>query len=275
MTDEIQEFQFQSAAIVPAGNENLGAGFEDTEPTTQRQPWLKLIQSNSPELKPDHERYLADARQGMFVNSASGRIFTSPLTLIPVRYSRSFVEWTEEGRVVGRYTAQDDTVRRAISANGNSTIKLKNPSSGNSINDTRYLFALVVESTDLTEVNLENAEPVVIAFKSTQIKPIETTIRTMRNIVMQGNSAREFFSFALSLSSYSTENKQKQQYYAPKIEVLQEEVSEALQAQGAAFYQFLVDGGLDQVLRTEANVGSTGTDGSVTVVDATVEDSPY
>src|SRR4051812_43302379 len=57
-------------------------------------PFLRILQSNSPELDPEEAKYIEDAKLGQIVNTVSGETFKA-VELIPVFHYATFVEWKQ------------------------------------------------------------------------------------------------------------------------------------------------------------------------------------
>jgi len=59
-------------------------------------PFLRIIQSNSPQVLQGKSEYMEEARPGMLFNTATRQLWTGSegVFFLPVTYQRSFVEWT-------------------------------------------------------------------------------------------------------------------------------------------------------------------------------------
>lgn len=133
-------------------------------------PFLALLQSSSPQCKKSDPRCVEDAEEGMFFNTVEKQLYGTEITVIPVAYRRSFIEWkTREdgGGFIGehRVGSEPETV---VDDKNRDIIK----ESGHELKDTRYWYVFVLNE-DGTH------EPAVIGMSRTQIKPS----RALQNLV--------------------------------------------------------------------------------------------
>lgn len=83
--------------------EGQDTGFEGTDATTFKTPFLKVLQSLSPELKKTDPKYIPEAEAGLFCNSASQELYTN-LNVIVVKVEHSLIVWgANRGGFVGRF----------------------------------------------------------------------------------------------------------------------------------------------------------------------------
>lgn len=123
-------------------------------------PFLSLLQSGSPQCKKSDPRRVEGAEEGMFFNTVEKAVY-SEVTLIPVAYRRSFVEWKlreDGGGFVTEYlpgeqppTVLDDKNRDILE-------------NGHELKDTRYWYVLIKNENG-------SVDPAVIGMTRTQIKP--------------------------------------------------------------------------------------------------------
>ncbi len=59
-----------------------GQGFENTTSQDLPTPFLNVLQSNSPQIDEDDERYVEGAKAGMFYNTAAGELFKTLVCVI-------------------------------------------------------------------------------------------------------------------------------------------------------------------------------------------------
>lgn len=62
--------------LVTDFGDDAGAGSEGMRVEEQLTPFLRMVQSNNPELKEGNAEYIADARQGMILDTAAGEVFS-------------------------------------------------------------------------------------------------------------------------------------------------------------------------------------------------------
>jgi hypothetical protein len=96
-----------TATNLPANRPDLskfaGMGLEGTTKDDFAIPFLTILQSNSPQLKANK-----DARQGLFINSITGELF-STMRVIPCGYQRRFIRWAPRAGG-GGYKGQYDPI---------------------------------------------------------------------------------------------------------------------------------------------------------------------
>ena len=76
---------------------NSGRGNENLTAKDLLVPWLKIVQALSNICKKTHEDYMEEAEAGMIFNTASKQLWgaTDGVIIIPVSYTRHYIEWTE------------------------------------------------------------------------------------------------------------------------------------------------------------------------------------
>jgi len=99
-------------------------------------PFLRVLQSNSPQVKKSEAEFIKGATEGMFFNTATKQVFDGDegVLIVPVAYTPSYIEWkTREngGGLVKDYGAdgslmsqtQKDDKNRDILPNGNQLVR--------------------------------------------------------------------------------------------------------------------------------------------------------
>jgi len=146
---------------------DVGAGTEDFSGDTLLLPYIKLIQSNSPEMDPGMPEYNPDARPGYFVNGATGLLYGSSIDIVAARFARRINEWAPRnagGGLKGVYSVQDaPTDGKEVVVDGRKRIARAN---GNFLEESYYYYALVSKPDALAD----GFDYGVLSFKSTGIK---------------------------------------------------------------------------------------------------------
>ncbi len=163
---EVQQYDFGSDA---------GEGMENVSADEMRIPFLYVLASNSPQCKPVSAGGIAGAQQGMMMNMGTGELYEKPVTFIPVHRDENFVEFTPKnlgGGIVAVREPDDELVLKLRAQHGKFG-KLPNgiterdptglPLNGTEIVQTFYLYGLIIDENG-------SSSPVVVPFKSTQIK---------------------------------------------------------------------------------------------------------
>jgi len=147
--------------------EDAGAGTEGFTQETLTLPYIKMIQKASPECDPATEVFNDAIRPGMYVNSATGRIYGTGLDVVVAQFQHRVNEWaprSQGGGLRGVYLPKDrplDT-REVVVENRKRTVR----ENGNFLEDSFYYYALVNEKNEDGEGDGE-FDMGVISFKST------------------------------------------------------------------------------------------------------------
>jgi len=56
-------------------------------------PYLKILQKLSPQCNEDDKGYVKGAKQGMFMDSITNKVYGKEVNIIPVYFKRKFIEW--------------------------------------------------------------------------------------------------------------------------------------------------------------------------------------
>ncbi len=113
-------------------------------------PYLYVLQTNSPQCNPDHEKYIAGATAGMLYLTVVEKIWegrTEGITVVPCYYERLIVEWIPReagGGMVGSYPTEDPIMSKA-KPNEKGIPTLEN---GHNLMDTAYHYVLVKDPTE-------------------------------------------------------------------------------------------------------------------------------
>jgi len=155
-----------------------GQGYENVEAGDYAIPFLNLIQDNSPQCKKAHDKYMDDAEEGMYLNSASNELYKEGVYLVPVHIDHCYVEWGKEkegGGFIARHELNSPfvaQVRQACEDPRNlETDKTE-------LNETYYLYALVLNGPEDTD----SSDTVVLSFSRTKIKKFRNMMTMMRKV---------------------------------------------------------------------------------------------
>jgi len=80
-------------AVVDIDEEDRGAGMKNISNDERKVPFIRILQSNSPELEEGGARYLPNAKAGMFFNTSSKQCY-SKLIIIPCARDQKYIEYT-------------------------------------------------------------------------------------------------------------------------------------------------------------------------------------
>jgi hypothetical protein len=174
-------------------------------------PFLYILQGLSPAVTEGRD----GAKPGRIINSVTGEIFDEIL-VIPVRYSRTFVEWVPRDNGGGfrgefpEHEREEEFKNKRDSETGR--CRLDN---GNDLADTRNFYVL------LADENTGTTQPAIISMTSTQIKKARTWLTIMNLQKMEGKDGKPFtpamYAHVFKLSTQPEENK-KGRWHGWKIE---------------------------------------------------------
>lgn len=94
--------------------EGQSSGFEGTDSSTFKTPFLKVLQAMSPELKKSDPKFIPSAQQGQLCNSASQELYDD-VNVVILKVEHSLVVWKpNRGGFVGRFpkAKEDETVAK-------------------------------------------------------------------------------------------------------------------------------------------------------------------
>jgi hypothetical protein len=81
-----------SLAVVEIDEEDRGAGLKDIDPNERKIPFLRIIQTNSPEVEEGNPKFIAGAKPGMFFNTATKQVYKA-LIMIPCARDHKYIEY--------------------------------------------------------------------------------------------------------------------------------------------------------------------------------------
>lgn len=192
-------------------------GFEDTTISDLSIPFIKIMQSNSPEVE---DELIEGVKAGDLVNSVSKEIMKQPIVVQPVYKEAAVVEWVPRnkgGGVADRHELDSEIFLDAIKKNNGSRIPPKDADGkripfkspdNNDLVETYYIYCLILDET-----GQEVEGFCVLAFASTNIKVYKDWLTSMYSLkgappmyanrckvssAKQKNNDGTFFTFAIS-----------------------------------------------------------------------------
>jgi hypothetical protein len=259
--------QAGSALDVIDIGEDAGLGMENLTRDEFLIPFIRILQSNSPQVDETSQTRVPGAKAGMFLNTGTGEMIDGKegFIFVPVyREGRNFVEFTPRnlgGGFVGIRSVDDPLVVELRTKQGefgklwtgSHRDQQGLPLDGTEIAETRYLYGLLMEN--------EEAMPqrVVIGFSSTQIrkhkafvgrydnivymdkdgKPVKPTLWSHKwrvNSAPEKNKKGSFFGFVITLAAKKPDGSEDRQI---KSYIRR---SEPLYHAGRAFYDMIKGG---------------------------------
>jgi len=117
--------------------EGAASGFEGVDASTFKTPFVKILQSLSPELKKSDPNHIAAAEEGLFCNTASQELYNE-INVIVIRVDHSLVVWKpERGGFVGHHPKAKES-EIVVRSEG----PKKWDAEGNDVNDTVEFFCV-------------------------------------------------------------------------------------------------------------------------------------
>lgn len=182
----------KESANLPAGMDmeellrDSGVGVDSMGMDDVAVPYLYILQTNSPQVNPDHDLYIEGATAGMFYNNVSGEVYDGRkegLVVIPCAYERKYVEWVPRDNG-GGYVADhdiDSDILSETSPNEKGIPCLKN---GNLIVETAYHYVYFKNPKD------GQWDQIIIPMKSTMLKKSRRWNKTLMATLIPGTANR-------------------------------------------------------------------------------------
>lgn len=176
----------------------MGDGFEDTDKDAFAVPFLRILQSNSPQVNEDEDAYTKGAKPGMFFNNVSNELFGKEIVVIPVHYLRSFIEWKPNRGGFVRDHGPDPRIKDKCvpREEGERHDYLEN---GNIIQDTRNHYLLVQREDG-------SLDPCILSLSSTGIKHSRKWMSMMRSLLIPTGAAAPMFSSKYRIKTVLNKN---------------------------------------------------------------------
>lgn len=163
-----------------------GAGVSDMGMDDIAVPYLYVLQTNSPQVNPDHESYVEGATAGMFYNNVTNEIYDGRkegLKVIPCAYERKYVEWVPRDSG-GGFVAEHDIDSGILSETKPNEKGIPTLGSGNLVIETAYHYVYFQ--------NPKNGiwEEIIIPMKSTFLKKSRRWNKTLVATLIPGTSVQ-------------------------------------------------------------------------------------
>jgi len=181
-------------------------GFEEADQDAYSIPFVRILQSNSPQCNKADGAYVEGAESGMLLNVATG-VVMNDIRVVPCHYRRVYVEWKpldEGGGFVNEYNAEDG---KELAMTLDEDYRLEN---GNELTDTRMHYC----------IDANTGDPVVIAMASSQLKKSRNWMNVMRSTKREREDGSRYnpamFSSVFHLST-TPESNDKGSWFGWKI----------------------------------------------------------
>jgi hypothetical protein len=154
--------------------EMSGQGFEGADKDAFAIPFLRILQSGSPQVDDSEPSYIEGAKPGMFFNTITGELYGKSVKVIPVTYGRAFIEWApNRGGFIKDHGNNPVILDRVTEVDDKHNAILDN---GNVIQDTRTHTVLLADNV--------HAGPVILSLTSSGIKHSKKWMTLMNGLLL-------------------------------------------------------------------------------------------
>lgn len=158
-----------------------GAGLENIRKEDTKIPFLRVLQSNSPQLDEGAPEYIEDSKVGMMFNTVTRETFDGKqgVLVVPVHFEKVYIEWKprdEGGGGGGGFVAQYETREEAE----------ENADEAHDITDTAHHYCLIKSEKD------DVWQPIVIPCKSTMLSVSRGWNAMMQNVIFKTGDGKVF-----------------------------------------------------------------------------------
>tara|TARA_R100001463_G_scaffold21337_1_gene51353 strand:- start:2782 stop:3570 length:789 start_codon:yes stop_codon:yes gene_type:complete len=193
--------------LIPFDDDLLsaGTGLEEASADDYAIPFLRILQSMSPQLKKSDGKYIQGAEEGNFFNTVTESVYdgTEGVALIPCAYKKKFIEWvTREnggGFVDDTHPA---TILKQCTKDDKGRFILEN---GNQIAETAEYYCILAQQEDAPE-------QVLLSLTSSQLgfsRRWNTMLNNARVKNAKGETvAAPMFSYMYNLTTIAQSNDQ-------------------------------------------------------------------
>ena len=179
-----------------SANEFDNIGKEDTAI-----PFLKILQTNSPECDESNPEYIPGAKAGLFLNTVTKELIGNTVDVIPVADQRIYNKWAERekgGGYKGVVAIASEEVKAAKQDDRGRLVL----DSGDYLVDTRNHFIIALYN--------DKATPMLLPLTSTQVKKSRNWIGRMMDLKLKNKEGKKYtpprYSHIYTLSTLTEKN---------------------------------------------------------------------
>lgn len=192
MAKEVTKKDNELEAIDMSMFEGESSGFEGASDETFKTPFMKILQALSPELKESDPKYIEEAKQGQFCNSATGQLHKE-LNVVVLKVEHSLVTWKpDRGGFVGRANKSHE---KEIVAQQEGVKKWDKD--GNVVMDTIEFFCLNVE---------DPADIFILSLSAASFKHARTFATRLRHLKADGKPVNVTWAGIWNISTVEESN---------------------------------------------------------------------
>jgi len=161
-----------------------GVGAEDITRDDFLVPFIRIIQTNSPQVAKKNEKYIEGAEAGMFFNTVTNQLYAGDPGFMfhlsaKVRAYAEFTPRDDGGGFVGQREPDDPDVVKLIKDQGR--FGRLSTEAGTELVETYYAYGVIV-----TGVEGDEPQPVVLPLSSTGITPFKQFLSALNPLLRKG-----------------------------------------------------------------------------------------
>ncbi len=177
-------------------SDDIGGGFEGTDSDSFAIPFLRVLQSGSPETNKINSQYIKEAKPGMLFNTVTKELYDGEegITVLPCAYQRRFIVWapkggtaTYKGEMLPEEAQEREADGRLTRLNNQLYVCEKgttpNKDVHDSVSDTRNHFCLIISTAG-------TAEQVLLSLSSSQIKKSKQLMGLLNGVKLDTKHGR-------------------------------------------------------------------------------------
>jgi hypothetical protein len=195
---------------------DAGQGFEETDSKCFAIPFLRILQSLSPQCKKTEPEFIKGAEEGNFFNTVTNQVFAeeSGVKFVPCYFIRKFTLWTPRGEAGGGAGFQgslsaadgEELLRNCTKNDKNQDVT----PDGLLLVDTREHYGILVHEDG-------TGEPILFSLSSTQLGKSKKWMSFMRGLKLPNGAEAPMFSHIYNLTTVPEKN-DKGSWYGLKWE---------------------------------------------------------
>ena len=171
-------------------------GFEGADFESFATPFLRILQSNNPQVLEDTDNFIPDSKPGFFFNTVTNALYGRSVEVIPVRFERMFVEWrpNREGFVAMHGVEEGLSISDPGKVFGSRIHK----ETENILQDTHTFYLLIA--------GRETDGPIIFPLSSTGIRHSRKWMSMAKMLRLPNRKAAPLYSSIYKLTTVINEN---------------------------------------------------------------------
>ena len=146
--------ELESSEVAVFDDDSLlsgGTGLEEASAGDYAIPFLRVLQSMSPQLKKSDGQYIAEAQEGNFFNSVTNKVYDGDtgVLIIPCAYKKKYIEWIPREKGGGFVSDQHDSAELTKCKKDDSGKFIME--NGNQLVETAEYYSLIAEEDSAPE----------------------------------------------------------------------------------------------------------------------------